>query len=133
MKIYVAGPFFNENEKEDLNEMLDYIRRKYPKDTLFIPMEHFVPNGETMPNNQWANFVYKMDIQALENSQYVIAMYTGHYSDTGTAFEIGYAVAKQIPVFLYIPEKYRDNDMSIMPIQACTAILNCNRLKLNQK
>lgn len=133
MQIYVAGPFFNPEERSELEKMINYLRKKYPFTTLFIPMEHFIPDGELLDNDTWANLVYKLDTKALENSQLMVAMYTDHYSDTGTAFEIGYATAKGIPVYLYIPEKYQQNNMSIMPIQACTDILTCDKHKLNQK
>ena len=47
--IYVAGPFFNPKERMHLNEMIEWIKREYPNEELFIPMEHFIPNDANLP------------------------------------------------------------------------------------
>ena len=51
--IYVAGPFFNPKERMHLNEMIEWIKREYPNEELFIPMEHFIQNGANLPNVEW--------------------------------------------------------------------------------
>jgi nucleoside 2-deoxyribosyltransferase len=130
--IYIAGPFFNDEERKYLNEMINYVREAFPREKLFIPMEHFIEGGDSMPNNVWANLVYKMDIEALEKCSLVCALYLGHYSDTGTAFEIGYAVAKRISVLTYIPKELQDKDMSLM-ITSSTISTNWNSVQLTQK
>ena len=131
MKIYVAGPFFNAKERSILNTVISAIKTEFKDSELFIPMEHFIPDGENISNDEWAKAVYQMDISALETSDIVIACYLGHYSDTGTAFEIGYAIAKGIKTFLYIPDGIID--VSIMPIQACSIINKIDKNNLNQK
>jgi len=85
-----------------------------------------------MPNHVWANLVYKMDIKALDECSLVCALYLGHYSDTGTAFEIGYAVAKKIPVLTYIPEALQNKDMSLM-VTSSTISTNWSAVQLTQK
>jgi len=131
MKIYIAGPFFNTKERSILNTVISAIKAEFKDSELFIPMEHFIPDGENISNDEWAKAVYQMDISALETSDIVIACYLGHYSDTGTAFEIGYAIAKGIKTFLYIPDGVID--VSIMPIQACSIINKIDKNNLNQK
>lgn len=131
MKIYIAGPFFNTKERSILNTVISAIKTEFKDSELFIPMEHFIPDGENISNDEWAKAVYQMDISALERSDIVIACYLGHYSDTGTAFEIGYATAKGIKTFLYIPDGVID--VSIMPIQACSIINKIDKNNLNQK
>lgn len=113
--IYIAGPFFNLEERTKLLHMIDLVKEAYPDEELFIPMEHFVPDGENMPNYQWAEEVFKLDVEALNKADRVIALYLGHYSDTGTAWEIGYAYAKGIPVTI-VPDGIVPKDYSIMPI-----------------
>ena len=130
MKIYIAGPFFNKEERYILNEMIRYVKEVHPEADLFIPMEHFIPNGETMPNDEWAKAVFKLDVEALNSADLVYACYNGHYSDTGTAWEIGYAYAKNIPVKLWIRNTY--GDMSIMPMQSAE-LVRLNRQFYNQK
>lgn len=115
MKIYVAGPFFNNQERLSLRNMIDYIRGNFPEGTeLFIPMEHEIPGGMEMPNPVWAKKVFDMDIQAIKDSDMVIAMYTGHYSDTGTVWEMGFAKALGKPVIGYIPKWAQTEDVSLM-------------------
>lgn len=129
--IYVAGPFFTPEERKELEIMISWIKRNYYEEDLFIPMEHFIPNGEQLSNMAWAKKVYQMDVKAIDRCSQMIALYLGHYSDTGTAWEIGYAAAKGIPVLLWIPNP--NVDMSIMPINSCARIINARDYQLNQK
>ena len=128
--IYIAGPFFTDRERALLKKVIHRIKEAYPNEELFIPMEHFIPNGENLSNNEWAEAVFKMDVEALNKCNRVIAAYSGLYSDTGTAWEIGYAYAKGIPVNLIIPPEILKEEMSIMPIQSSDYFL---KTKVNQK
>ena len=130
MKIYIAGPFFTKQECRELEAMIRYVRELYPNSELFIPKEHFIPDGETMPNDVWAKKVFEMDVQELYDSDMVFALYLGHYSDTGTAWEIGYAYAREIPVLLYCPKT--NSDVSIMPFQSAE-VIRFNKQLYNQK
>ena len=64
-------------------------------------MEHFISDGENLSNNEWAEAVFKMKVEALNKCNRVVAAYLGLRSDTGTAWEIGYAYAKKYPCFSY--------------------------------
>lgn len=116
--IYIAGPFFTDRERALLKKVIHRTKEAYPNEELFIPMEHFIPNGENLSNNEWAEAVFKMDVAALDKSDLVIASYLGLRSDTGTAWEIGYAYAKGIPVHLMLAPEARKGEVSIMPIQS---------------
>ncbi len=119
MKVYVAGPFFNAVERgrmERLKKRLENTNNEY-----FFPMDHFIPNGEEMSNYKWAEEVFKMDEVALLMSDLVIAVYDKQYSDSGTAFEIGLAYGRQIPIILLCTDLTVDN--SIMPIMAAHCVL----------
>ena len=128
--IYIAGPFFTDKERAFLKIVIESAKEIFPNEEFFIPMEHFIPNGENLSNNEWAEAVFKMDVEALNKCNRVIAAYSGLYSDTGTAWEIGYAYAKGIPVNLIIPPEVFKEEMSIMPIQSCNYSL---KTKVNQK
>lgn len=128
MQMYVAGPFFNALERERMERL-----RERLKDTdyeCFYPMDHFIPNGESLTNYEWAQKVFEMDVTALLNSDVVIAVYDKHYSDSGTAFEIGLAYAHQIPIILLCTDLKQDN--SIMPIMAASCVLDFEKF-LNNK
>lgn len=121
-KIYVAGPFFKPGERERLEQL----RKLFKEDSffdnyeLFFPMDHFIPDGEKMSNLEWGKAVFKMDTQALEQADIVVAVYDKHYSDSGTAWELGYAYGLGIPVILLCTDLNADN--SIMPICAARKI-----------
>ena len=128
--IYIAGPFFTDKERAFLKIVIESVKEICPNEELFIPMEHFIPNGENLSNNEWAEAVFKMDVEALNKCDRVVAAYLGLRSDTGTAWEIGYAYAKGIPVNLIIPPEVFKEEMSIMPIQSSNYFL---KTKVNQK
>lgn len=126
-KIYVAGSFANEQSRKSLAHMIEIVKKKfaYPISQgnveLFIPMEHKIegdfqnPDGTwNLTNPEWARRVYAMDMHAIDECDLIIAMYTGHYSTTGTAFEIGYALAKGKKIAIYVPEWAKENNASLM-------------------
>ena len=128
--IYIAGPFFTDEERAFLKIVIESVKEIFPNEELFIPMEHFIPNGENLSNNEWAEAVFKMDVEALNKCDRVVAAYLGLRSDTGTAWEIGYAYAKGIPVDLILSLEALGGEVSIMPIQSS----NCPiKTTLNQK
>ena len=116
--IYIAGPFFTDEERAFLKIVIESVKEIFPNEELFIPMEHFIPNGENLSNNEWAEAVFKMDVEALNKCDRVVAAYLGLRSDTGTAWEIGYAYAKGIPVDLILSLEALSGEVSIMPIQS---------------
>ena len=63
--IYIAGPFFTDKERAFLKTVIESVKKFFPNEELFIPMEHFIPNGENLSNNEWAEAVFKMDVEAL--------------------------------------------------------------------
>lgn len=130
--IYIAGPFFTEIERMYLAEMISYVKKEYPSEELFIPMEHFIENGAILPNNVWAKKVFEMDVDALNKCDKVVALYLGHYSDTGTSWELGYSYALKKEVNLYIPKDLWKSDMSLMPLNA-SKIIGVKSNYFNQK
>ena len=116
--IYIAGPFFTDKERAFLKIVIESVKEICPNEELFIPMEHFISDGENLSNNEWAEAVFKMKVEALNKCNRVVAAYLGLRSDTGTAWEIGYAYAKNIPVSLILSPEALNGEVSIMPIQS---------------
>lgn len=124
-QVYVAGPFFNSEERARMNRLKEYLLTQPFEEEyeFFFPMDHFIPDGENMSNKDWARAVCYVDIEALENSEFVIAIYDGHYSDSGTAFEIGYASASNITCCVLFTNL--DCDQSLMVVNSpMTLIFN---------
>lgn len=100
MKIYLASPFFQKREIEIYQRAIAILRNKGYE--VFVPQEHTIPNGEKMPNTQWAKAVFDMDMEALKNCDAVVALNWGLYSDSGTAWECGAAYALNKPILQVI-------------------------------
>lgn len=132
MKIYIAGSFSNELLRSSILKMIRLARKNHPSAELFIPMEHKIEDDFqkedgtwNLSNPDWANRVFKMDVENLMNSDVVFAMYTGHYGTTGTSWEIGFAYAQEIPIVLYIPDWTRESNFSLM-------VLNCAKKYMDE-
>lgn len=129
-KIYIAGSFSNDVEREQLNTMIDTVRKENPDAELFIPMLGFIPGGNDkdengeyiMPNYVWARAVFTMDVNAIDSCDEVIALYRGRYSGTGTAWEIGYAYAKNKPITVYVPRGV--DQTSLMVINSASKVIS---------
>ena len=89
-QVYLAGPFFTFAERWLINEIRKTLLDMNLK--VFSPW-HDVGHGV-------ANDVVPKDLEALENSAIVFAVLDG--LDSGTLFEIGYAVKKGIPIIGYV-------------------------------
>lgn len=112
--IYLAGPFFNKEEIENINKVKTFLRNKGY--SVFVPQEHFIKDGENLENHIWGKRVFDMDIKAINNSKALFVVYYGIYSDSGTAWEIGYAYAKNIPIYIY---HITENISSLMISNGC--------------
>ena len=98
MKIYLAAPLFTDKQKYAINEVVKYLRAE--GETVFSPMEFTVENAWDISNQEWAKKVYDHDVEGINDCDVVVAIYEGLNSDTGTAWEIGYAYAKGKDVIL---------------------------------
>ena len=92
MKIYLASPLFTEYERNEVKRYAQAYREQGYY--VYVPMEHQIENAWDMPNHEWARKVFEEDIRAIDESDAVVVLYYGLYSDSGTAWEQGYAYAK---------------------------------------
>lgn len=126
MKIYMAGAFFRPETKTKIDSLVEQMR-EHGYD-VYVPQEHTVPNAWEMSQEDWAKEVFKMDIAAIQDCDMVYAIYDGLYSDSGTAWEIGYAYALGKHIAINVNENVKD--MSIMPFASADFIENYKNLKL---
>lgn len=118
--IYLAGPFFNDKQRAHISHAESILRKQGLM--VFSPREHTIPDGENMANHLWGKAVFQMDVEAIDCCDLVVAVYDGMYSDTGTAWEIGYAYARDIPIVLVCTDI--SDEQSIMPVNASSAVLD---------
>lgn len=89
--IYLAAPFFNEKERKQIEKIAEIMRGLYK---VYVPMEHTIENAWSIDNYEWGKRVFEEDIRAIDESAKVVVLDWGHYADTGTAWECGYAYGK---------------------------------------
>lgn len=92
--IYLAGPFFSKPECNWLNYICKCLESSGLK--VYSPSRE---NGIVRVDApiEERRSIYESDIKLLEKSNMVVALLDNE--DTGTYFEIGYAIKKEIPVF----------------------------------
>lgn len=115
MKIYLASPLFTEHERENVIASAKDLRRQGHE--VYVPMEHQIEDGWDLTNNEWARRVFEEDIKAINWCDCVYCLYYGLYSDSGTAWECGYAygIGKEVVVF-----DYANEEVSLMVIQGAS-------------
>jgi nucleoside 2-deoxyribosyltransferase len=92
IKIYLASPFFNEAEIEVYRRVITALRAEGYQ--VYVPQEHAIENAWSLSNEDWAQQVFVEDLYALDSCEVVMVLNFGMYSDSGTAWEAGYAFAK---------------------------------------
>lgn len=101
-KVYLAAPFFNLAERWVVEEIRDQL--------LHMEVEVFSPLHDVGVGP--GEVVAKADLAGLDECSVVLAVLNG--GDVGTIFEIGYAVAKGIPV-IALAQNTRPEDLK-MPV-----------------
>lgn len=91
--IYLAAPLFSEAECEFNCKLRDEI--KNAGFNVFLPQEDS-NNIKDKKNRQ--KIIFGKNLDAIENSDIMVAVLDGTDVDSGTAWEIGYAYAKGKPV-----------------------------------
>lgn len=89
MKLYIAGPLFNEVEIKQRKYEGEMIRNKFPNINLFNPIDQpFNTNKSSLPT---PNEIFINDTKAILDSDIFLADLTNN--DPGTLVELGIAIA----------------------------------------
>ena len=110
--IYLASPLFDVIQKARIQRVVNALRDADFE--VYSPVEHEVPNAWELPNWMWAQEVFIEDLRNLENADAVVAIYEGLNSDSGMAWEIGYACAKGKPVYLIASKPNEIHSLMVM-------------------
>lgn len=117
MKIYLASPWFRNGEDVAMEWLRSKLRERGYE--VHSPQELTIPNAWGMSNDEWAHKVFMADIDAIDKCDEVWAINWGLYSDTGTAWECGYAYAKGKTVRQLCYNGTNGGDFSLMMLQGC--------------
>lgn len=122
LTIYLAGPLFTKYE-QDWNAQLACELEKLGYKT-FLPQRD-CNNGTH--NRQ----IFNDCVLGVDNCDVVLANVDGTDADSGTAFEIGYAYAKEKVVILYrtdFRKRADDGDVNLMLSKSCGCFIRCLEL-----
>jgi len=112
---YLAGPFFNDRQLK-LQEEIEAVMTIHNK-TFFSPRLDAGTLGNN-PTKKDMLDVFNADLEAINNCECLFANVS--FRDTGTSVEIGYALAKGIPVVLFWNKDDNDVDhVNLMIALAC--------------
>lgn len=123
-RIYLASPFFDERELECVKTAEKILLNRGFE--LFSPRLHEVREDKDKNPELWAQKTFEMDRDNIDSSNIVVMLYHGGYSDSGTAWECGYACGKGIPVVAVHVDKNADSN--IMISQSCRANITLDEL-----
>lgn len=91
--VYIAGPLFTPAERRYLEELAAVVEG--------AGFETYLPHrdgGLVSADRRNSRAMYESDLGALNACGTIVAVLNGTDVDSGTAFEIGYAVARGLPV-----------------------------------
>lgn len=123
MKIYLASPFFNEKELENVK-----IAEKILKGrgfSLFSPRLNEVRTDENTQQSWWSKETFMNDKKFIDWADVVVMLYYGGYSDSGTAWECGYAYGTHTPVVVV----QLGEDSNLMVHEGCHSNITLEELK----
>lgn len=122
---YLASGFFTDETRAKVKEVAESYRRT--GFTVFVPMEHEIPNAWDMSEEEWAKKVFETDLNAINSARELIYLDFGANGDCGAGWEVGYAYAKGIRVVTFAFGK----DISLMVSNSSTVYKTTkNDLKL---
>lgn len=123
MKIYLASPFFNEKELENVK-----IAEKILKErgfSLFSPRLNEVRTDENTQQSWWSKETFMNDKKFIDWADVVVMLYYGGYSDSGTAWECGYAYGTNTPVVVV----QLGEDSNLMVHEGCHSNITLEEFK----
>lgn len=90
MNVYLARPFFNEKETDIYYKVLKILENKNLN--IYAPLLNQI-DRKSLTRKDWAYMTFNKDVEAIKKADTVIILFYGLYSDSGTAWECGYAYA----------------------------------------
>ena len=114
-KIYIASPFFNEREIDNLSRVERLLEDRGFQ--VFSPRQHEVRTEDSKNQRLWSKETFLNDRRFIDWAEVVVMLYYGSYSDSGTAWECGYAYGTHTPVVVVHLEN--DNGSNLMVHEGC--------------
>ena len=123
MKIYIASPFFNEKEIKNVKKAEEILMSR--GFSVFSPRLNEVRTDDTVGTNSWSKETFMNDRKFIDWADVVVMLYYGVYSDSGTAWECGYAYGTNTPVVVV----HLGDDSNLMVHEGCHTNITLDDLK----
>lgn len=123
MKIYLASPFFNEKELDNVKLAEKILTER--GFSLFSPRLNEVRTDENTQQSWWSKETFMNDKKFIDWADVVVMLYYGGYSDSGTAWESGYAYGTNTPVVVV----QLGEDSNLMVHEGCHSNITLEELK----
>ncbi len=112
LKIYLASPFFNDYELECVRRAEEILfARGF---NVFSPRLNEVRDEVSSQQSSWSMATFLNDRRFIDWADVVVMLYHGNYSDSGTAWEAGYACGTHKPVVVVHVGQGGDNGSNLM-------------------
>jgi len=123
MKIYLSAPLFTQVERRWNRLLGSALQERIQGAEIVLPQDMTFDDAF----NQAVDFphIFHACVESLEDADVVVAVLDGSDVDSGTAFEVGYAYARGIPIVGIRTDfrKSQDRGLNLMLSQCCTELL----------
>ena len=123
MKIYLSAPLFSQIERRWNRRLAAALEEKISGCEVLLPQDFKVGASYNQPAHY--DRIFEHCLRALDEADLVVALMDGADADSGTAFEVGYACARDIPV-IGVRTDFRQNQdrgLNLMLSYACAELL----------
>ena len=123
MKIYLSAPLFTQVQRKWNRMLASAIQERIAGSEVILPQDFKFRESYNRPQD--FSKLFRACLETLEKADLVVAVLDGPDADSGTAFEMGYAYARGIPV-IGVRTDYResqDRGLNLMLSQGCTEVL----------
>jgi len=142
MKIYLAASFAyaEKNKSQKAQEVINLVAQRLREigHEVFVPHEHKLPNAWDLTNHNWGIAVYGMDVDALNESDMVVALSCGkQHNQDGFAWECGFACGQGkkvllVSLFPTMVESIMVTSAAYCWFKNCDELFNYDFLKMPQ-
>ncbi|MCC8108341.1 MAG: nucleoside 2-deoxyribosyltransferase [Planctomycetes bacterium] len=124
MRIYFAASLFTHMESRWNRDVAEALERIVPGLKIVLPQDFDVPgrHGDTRRYGK----IFTRCYEAIDGCDAMVAILEGAEVDSGTAWEVGYAFAKKIPV-VGVRTDFRpgaDSGVNVMLARSCRCLVN---------
>lgn len=124
---YIAAPVvgLSNEQRLSINAVAEVAAETFGRDMMltdvYCPWLLKIPNAWGMPQNEWARCVFTQDVLAIDDAFAVVVCDYGRHASCGTAWEAGYAFAKNKRVI--VVQMPGVKEVSLMMHNGCSVVV----------